>query len=349
MTRRLVPLLLAAAAGCTGQDSINEPTAGPAIATAPAAAAPQVAAVKLTGTEAIFGANALGGLVGRIGVPGAFYSNAGAAPYQFGTPGGARDLSEDGNTVVGFTGTCCDGGFVWVNDGSTWQYTVLPRDPSADSHGTWGVGSDGTGAAVYIGGFDFYRTSGTNFVRRPAVWTGSGSSWTRNALPTPAGSDGLVYDVNGTGTAVGMVNNVATVWTESSPGSWDSTAIAGAGSRAWAISPDGQTAVGFAGSAAQYWTLSGDVWTAHSLPGGCTEAVDIDDTGRILANGCANGKAKSPAVISVPYESTNVQLLGGVGTSGTVATAHRMAANGSWIAGEAPSKGATIGVYWRLP
>ena len=156
MIRRLLAVAaLAALAGCSESASIVQPNfavgAGPA----------QIPALVLTGTESAFGANELGQLAGRVGAPGAFYFSAGTGVVTLGTPGRAFDLSEDGLTVAGFTGVCCDGAFVRVNVGGNWQYTVLPKDPAASYHAARGVASDPTtGSAVYVGGVEAYPEIG---------------------------------------------------------------------------------------------------------------------------------------------------------------------------------------------
>jgi hypothetical protein len=211
------------------------------------------------------------------------------------------------------------------------------------------VASDLRGAAVYVGGVEAYPANGNNSIRQPRLWQRTSSGWTRMVLSPPSSSDSPVFDVNAAGAAAGAVGGKASAWLPNGSGGWSLATFGPAGSQAWAIDATGTIVVGYAGSVAQYWTLSGTTWSAHGLPGGCSEAVDIDTFGRILANGCTNGKAKSPAVIASPYGAANVQLLAGIGSTGTTATAHRMAANGSWIAGEAPSKGTTVGVRWQLP
>jgi uncharacterized membrane protein len=266
----------------------------------------------------------------------------------FNTPGRAYDISEDGLTVAGFTGVCCDGAFVQVNTGGTWQYTRLPKDPAASYHTARSVASDLSGAAVYVGGMEAYPASGNNSIRQPRLWSPTGG-WHRVVLDAPSNSDSPLFDVNAAGAAAGAVGGRASAWMPNGSGGWNLATFGAAGSQAWAINATGTIVVGYSGSVAQYWTLSANTWTPHSLPGRCSEAVDIDTSGRILANGCTNGKAKSPAVIASPYGSANVQPLAGVGSSGTTATAHRMAANGSWIAGDAPSKSTTVGVRWQLP
>jgi hypothetical protein len=336
------------AAGCGEPTSVAQPS----LAMGAAVAQPQ--AQILAGTESVFGANANGELAGRVGTPGAFYYNPGSGLLAFGTPGRAFDLSEDGRTVAGFTGVCCDGAFVQVNVGGTWQYTKLPKDPAASYHAARAVASDPmTGSAVYVGGLEGYPAKGNSYIRQPRLWSPAGGGWTRAALPAPSQSDSPLFDVNASGAATGAVGGKASAWLPNGSGGWNLATFGASGSQGWAINADGTVVVGYATSGsslvAQYWTASGTTWSAHSLPGGCSEAVDIDTAGRILANGCTNGKARSPAVISAPYGSADVQLLAGVGTSGTIATAHRMAANGSWIAGDAPSKKTTIGVRWQLP
>lgn len=308
----------------------------------------------IAGTESAFGVNQGGEVAGRLGPVGAFYWSAGSGLVTLGTPGRAFDISEDGRTVAGFTGVCCAGGFVHVNAGGGWQFTVLPRDPAATSHAAQAVASDPvTGAAVVVGGFELYPAKGNNLNRKPRLWYPDGAGgWTRVALPAPGGTtDSPLFDVNAAGMAVGSVGGRAAIWSPNGPAVWTQATIGGSGSGARAINAAGTLAVGFVaaggGTAAQYWTVSGGSWTGHGLPGGCTEAVDVDGGGRILANGCANGNRNTPAVIFPPYSAGDVRLLGALGQTGTT-SASRMSAGGAWIVGQAEYKSGSVGVRWTL-
>lgn len=308
----------------------------------------------ISGTESAFGVNEGGEVAGRLGPAGAFYWNASSGLVTLGTPGRAYDISEDGRTVAGFTGVCCAGGFVHVNVGGVWQVTVLPRDPAATSHGAQAVASDPvTGSAVVVGGVEYYAAKGSNLTRKPRLWYPDGAGgWTRVALPAPGGAtDSPVFDVNAAGMAAGSVGGRATVWMPDGPAAWTQATIGGSGSGARAINAAGTVAVGFVaaggGTAAQYWTVSGGIWTGHGLPGGCTEAVDVDGAGRILANGCTNGNRNTPAVIAPPYAAGDVRLLGALGQTGTT-SASRMSAGGAWAVGQADYKSGTVGVRWAI-
>jgi hypothetical protein len=307
----------------------------------------------IAGTESAFGVNENGEVAGRIGPPGAFYWSPGSGLLALGTPGRAYDLSEDGQTVAGFTGVCCDGAFVQEYDGAAWQYTRLPRDPAASYHAARAVGSDPTtGAAVYVGGLEGYPGKGNTTIRQPRLWSWDGSVWTRGVLPAPSNSDSPLFDVNASGAAAGAVGGKASAWLPNGAGSWSLATFGAAGSQGWAINAAGTIVVGYAASGgatvAQYWTLSGTTWSAHSLPGGCSEAVDIDAAGRILANGCANGNRRTPAVISPPYATSDVRLLGALGYSTGTTTASRLSAQGTWAVGQAPYKSGSVGVRWSV-
>lgn len=335
-------LSLVVITACSNTESVLQP----GFASGAVAAQPQAQVV--AGTESVFGANANGQLAGRIGPPGAFYYSSGTGLVTLNTPGRAYDISEDGLTVAGFTGVCCDGAFVQANSGGTWQYTVLPKDPAASYHAARAVASDLRGAAVYVGGVEAYPANGNNSIRQPRLWQRTGSGWTRMVLSPPSSSDSPVFDVNAAGAAAGAVGGKASAWLPNGSGGWSLATFGPAGSQAWAIDATGTIVVGYAGSVAQYWTLSGTTWSAHGLPGGCSEAVDIDTFGRILANGCTNGNRTTPAVISPPYAATNVQLLGALGYATGTTAASRMSANGTWIVGQAPYRSGSVGVRWTL-
>ena len=165
-------------------------------------------ALAIAGTESAFGANERGEFAGRVGPPGAFYWSDAAGLVTVGTPGRAFDISEDGLTLTGFTGVCCQGAFVQMNVNGAWNLAVLPRDPAGSAYSSArAIASDpATGAAVIVGGLEAYLASGGNFSQakaRPRLWLAGAGGWTRVELPSPGGTtDSPLFDVNASGVAV---------------------------------------------------------------------------------------------------------------------------------------------------
>ena len=154
------------------------------------------------------------------------------------------------------------------------------------------------------------------------------------------------------GVAVGTASNQAAVWDPNGPGTWTLTLIGPQGSFLNGINNTGTLAVGgtTAGNStsAGYWTRSGSTWSGpFGLPAGCSSAVDVDESGRIVANDCANGNRRTPAVILPPYGSGNVVFLGGLGDSHNASSAQGISASGGWIVGQASLKNLGTGVYWK--
>lgn len=308
-------------------------------------------AIAIIGTETAFGVNENGEATGRIGPPGAFFWSLSSGLEVVGSPGRTFDISEDGLTLAGFTGVCCYGAFVQARSGGIWNLTVLPKDPASGYAAAKAIASDPvTGAAVVVGGLEGYASKGNNLNRKPRLWYPGPSGWTRVELPAPSGfADSPLFDVNAAGVAVGIVVDRAAVWDPNGVGGWTQSLIGPTGSGASGVNTAGTIVVGFVGggSTAQYWQRSGSSWTASGLAGGCSQAVAIDDLGRILANDCPNGNRRTPAVISPPYGAANVRLLGGLGSAtGNLPVAYGLSRYGTWIVGEASLKGATVGVRW---
>jgi len=307
-------------------------------------------ATSLSGTEFVYAVNSNGEMAGRIGVPGAFYNSASTGVVTLGAPGRAYGISDDGRTVAG--GTTNNGSnaqaYVFVNAGGVWQRTNLPKDAASCIAVARAVGSGIDGSALFVGGIENGGCySGKNLHRQPRIWTLVNGTWSKNVLPGGANTDDMLDDVNGSGVAVGTSSSRAAVWTPNGAGSWTLSQIGATGSALHGINAGGTIAVGDFNGVAVYWTSNGSSWSGpYSLPSGCTSAVSVDDSGNILANGCANGNRRTPGVIPSPYGS--VTFLGGLGASGQSVTAERISRSGGWVVGEVSVPGGTGGVYWKI-
>ncbi len=314
-------------------------------------------AVAISGTENAFGVNSNGQITGRVGVPGAFYFSDASGLVTLGGNGHGSDLSEDGFAVVGGNTINASNGqaYIFTLSGGVWTEAFLPKDPASCIATARAVASDPTtGAAMLIGGVENGGCySGSNLHRKPRVWTPSGSGWTRMILPGGTNTDDLLNGITAGGIAVGRANNQAAVWDPNGPGAWALTLIGPQGSFLNGINNSGTLAVGgtTAGNstAAAYWIRSGSIWSGpFGLPGGCTSAADVDESGRIVANDCANGNRRTPAVILSPYGAGNVIFLGGLGDSRNASSIQGISAQGGWIVGQASLKNLGTGVYWRI-
>jgi hypothetical protein len=309
-------------------------------------------ATPIEATETAFGVNSAGETVGRIGPPGAFHFTPPAGLVALGAPGRAFDISEDGNAVVGFTGVCCAGAFLFERSGASWVQTVLPKG-AAPWATAKAIGSDATtGALVLIGGMLGYGYN-QNLGRKPAVWLPGPPGWTLVPLPTP-GSDDIVDDISSNGTVVGSANGKAAIWEQTGPASWALITAGAAGSRAWGINSSGTLAVGAIAATgkttvASYWQRSGAGWgSAIPLPGGCSDARAVDDAGSIAANGCVDGSRRTAALIRAPYTSADITFLGGLGDAKNAATVEGMSRTDGWLVGAAKLKSVMTGVYWQI-
>ena len=316
-------------------------------------------AVAITGTEIAYSANSNGELTGRVGNPGAFHFSLSSGLDTLGGFGRGFDISEDGLAVVGGISNNAPTAqaYIFTLSAGIWTKTFLPKDPASCIVVARAVASDPvTGAAVLIGGLEnggCYTTQ-NNMHRKPRLWVPSGGGWAKVALPGGANSDDFLFDVTATGIAVGSALNQAAVWNPDGPGAWTLTLIGPAGSSLRAINTAGTLAVGstpVGGNAtgAAYWTRSGTTWSGpFVLPAGCSGAASVDDSGRILANDCANGNRRTPAVLLPPYGAGNVVFLGGLGDSRSAIDAEGISPQGGWIVGQASLKSSSVGVYWKL-
>lgn len=308
-------------------------------------------ATLLSGTETAYDVNSNGEIAGRVGIPGAFYYSPITGLDTLGSPGRVYAISADGKTVAG--GTTNNGSnanaYVWANVGGTWQKTTLPKNAASCISTAMAIGSDVNGAAAFVGGVEndgCYNQS--NLHRQPRIWVPNAGVWTKYVLPGGAKTDDMLDDVNGAGVAVGMSSSKAAVWTPSGTGTWTLSSVGASGSALHGINGAGSIAVGELNGAAEYLTNDGSAWSGpFSLPAACTSAVSVDDAGDILANGCANGNRRMPAVISAPYGSSNVRFLSGLGSGNTI-TAEKISSNGGWAVGEVAQQNGSVGVYWKL-
>ena len=314
-------------------------------------------AIAITGTEIAYGANDIGGVVGRVWPLGAFFWSATGGLNTLGSPGRAFGITVDGNSIVGGTtiNALNDQAYIYTLSGGVWTRTNLPKDPASVMTRPLSVASDPTsGAATLIGGWESLGKQGSNINRRPRLWVPSLGGWTKINL-TSASSDDLVESVSANSIAVGTANNRAAVWSPNGANSWTAPLLIGAsGSRLRGVNSAGTIAVGDApggsGTVAAYWTNSGTGWSGPTLlAGGCTSAQAIDDSGRIVANGCPSGSHVSPALIAPPYATANVRPLIGLGDNASTTIAQGISRGGTTIAGQSTIKSQAVGVYWRIP
>lgn len=312
-------------------------------------------AFAISGTEIAYGANDIGGVVGRVGPAGAFFWSSANGLNTLGSPGRAFGISVDGNTIIGGTtiNALNDQAYIYTLSGAVWTRTNLPKDPTSVMTRPLSVASDPTtGAATLIGGWESLGKQGSNLNRRPRLWVPSLGGWTKIDL-TSASSDDLVEGVSTSGIAVGTANNRAAVWMPNGANSWAAPILIGAsGSRLHGVNSAGTFAVGDApggsGTVAAYWTNNGGVWSGPTLlAGGCNSAQAIDDNGNIVANGCPTGSHIGPALIASPYTTANVRLLIGLGDNASTTIAQGISRGGTTIAGQSTIKSLAVGVYWR--
>jgi len=266
------------------------------------------------------------------------------------TGGAGWDVSDDGVTVVGgLTGPT-----VWTRSGSSWTSVSLPRSAgSSDVGNAQAVVSNSSGAATAIGGVESFSIKGTKYRREPRLWLWTGSAWQLKVLPgTGGGTEGQVHDLNSGLVAAGNTPSGATIWTPNGSGGWTATLIGPAGSDANAINSAGDLAVGVSGNQAVYWRLTGGAWSAPIvLPGGCPNAADVDDFGRIVANICpVTSTRKTSAVIGAPYGAGDVTFLSGFGDRTDGAQAEAISHDGHWIVGRAVygTNKAIVAAYWNM-
>ncbi|MDH5284766.1 MAG: hypothetical protein OEW80_12875 [Gemmatimonadota bacterium] len=273
------------------------------------------------------------------------------------TGGAGWGVSEDGQTVVGGLGNGSVTGtipMVWTRNGSGWAATSLPRSSGAKAGNAQAVASNpSTNSATAIGGVETFVLKGNSFRREPRVWLWTGSAWQLKVLRGAAGgTEGQVHDLNAGLVAAGNTPSGATIWTPNGSGGWTATVIGPAGSDANAINSAGDLAVGASGNVAVYWTRSASGWSGPiALPGGCTNASDMADNGRIVTNLCpVSSIRKTSAVIEPPYGPGNVTFLSGFGSSTDGAQVEAISRDGHWIVGRAAygNNNTIVAAYWNM-
>ena len=254
------------------------------------------------------------------------------------------------------TGTAIVGGGprLWNKVGGVWQVTPLPIDPASSSGRASSLSADPSGQVLLIGGLESATTGNEP---RLWIWQAGTNDWGRIVLPSGQTTNrhgtttniGDVLGVSDNGVAVGWIggNSVqAVVWESNGSGYSMTTLVDG---RAMGINRAGTIIVGGTGAGAVYWQrLSGGGWSAPiTLPGGCGIAYAVDDFGRIVANSCPDVHRTTPAVFVVPYSTTTMIRLGGLGPnlSGYVLG---MSPSGNYVVGQLLSGNTSKGAYWKI-
>jgi hypothetical protein len=247
---------------------------------------------------------------------------------------------------------------------------LLPSDSGAVGGGAWALLTDASsGQATLIGGrvevhipllvkHRLYQALG--FL--PRLWTRSAATgdWQMVALSTGPSNTVSVRQLSQDSIAAGMLgpatidahatdSTQAVLWQPSGPGTWSLVTLAPVPSGAEAINSAGTLVVGAAGGVAAYWQRNANgTWSGPvSLPGACTDARGVDDSGRIAADGCTTFK-EPVTVFAPPYSTSSIIHLGGLGPNSGVGTIQGMSPSGQWVVGSLGGTGSAGGVYWKL-
>lgn len=306
-----------------------------------------------SGFSAARGVNVLGQAVGHsCGT--AFYWEGGTTLVSLGT-GIANGIDAGGSTIVGaswssVTSSSDGPALVWTRSGTSWLRGELPS--SGQTARANAVASDLGGAAVLIAGQVKEAINKKNSVIRPTLWTRSGSTWQRVALPLPSGLSSntslRVRGVNALGQAAGGFTGVAAVWEPNGSGGYTATQLPGQG-EAMGISADGNIVVGSAGGAA-FWRRTATGWSQPvsltTCGGGWANGVNA--SGIAVGRGC-NGAAVW--FINAATGAFSELRLPGLGSKEIAEAFGLNDAAPSRVVGNAPPKGTTNpwAVYWELP
>jgi hypothetical protein len=311
------------------------------------------------------GANDNGEVVGYtvVGNSGqrAFYWSAATGVM---VPIGGMDafgIDQAGTTIVGV-----GGGYPlrWTRIDGTWTSSVLPLDATAVGGRAAAVASDPvTGEASIIGGQEIFAVKQAQ-IHKPRLWKNSAGSWQRVVLPMPfesqTGTISWVAAVNANGQASGAARPggggaaKAILWEETGVTAQYQLTVLGDGG-APAINSAGTIVAGFnnSGNAVYYKRASPtDPWSAAQvLPGGCGAAMGVDDSDRIVANGCPiPGSSRVTSAVFYPgadHTYTSYVLLGGLGDRTEGGKAYGMSRGGTAVVGTAPTKPTRVAVIWR--
>jgi hypothetical protein len=319
-------------------------------------------AIAVQGTSIFRGTNSSGEFAGvLIGSGGnqhtAYYYNAGTSSLaQLSTNGAGWGIAESGTTISGNTN---GGGSlpipIWNLVGGSWVMGTLPVASTATGGAARVIISDPlTGAALYVGGSESVACKPNCVSGNAVIWRQGPGGWERLQLPSLGIGARYVEAVSAGGVAVGASGGHAAVWTPDGLGGYTVAALPGGATVAHGITSAGDLIVGGVSSnpnSGFYWALlPGGGWSAaQSLPLACGEAIDVDDAGRIVANGCPKtSKVSLPAVFTPPYATTVPIWLGGFQTN-TPPIVEAMSRRNGWIVGKgAPNGTSEVGVYWKI-
>jgi hypothetical protein len=218
---------------------------------------------------------------------------------------------------------------------------------------------DGTGTLI-VGGWAGINGPKNSRLPRPAVWTRVGSSWSGPVIYAFPGAQGLMYDINGNGQAIGRFeNSTGVIWDNATT----YTILNGLPN---AINGAGTVAVGGIDGQPMYWVRnpSTQAWNATGIPlphvsgSSCNGSMarDVNDGGIIVGSSC-NGSARVATVWrldmsgATPVLSGGATALPGLGVkggdkSGAVAVSTTAP---YFVAGRAAPNGQDLVVRWVLP
>lgn len=327
-------------------------------------------AIIATGTMQARAVNDNGEIAGTVYVSGTsgtagvgYFATATGTPQNITSSGTGFKISPLGNAISAHAfGSGTSTGFPYLFTrsgpvGSSWQATALPIGATTDHGGAQALAADPvTGQVVLLGGKE-YIPSGQSLIPLPIVWRwqAATSSWQRLVLPLGTAASGEVRAVSVNGRVAGVVttpSEQAAVWEPDGSGGYVLTVLTSS-AHTNGMNGAGTLIVGSLtgknSSGAAYWTRSsGGVWSAATtLPGGCAEAIDVANTGRIALHACAAGSGSNwnAAFIDPPY-SAPVRL-GGLGPSGSTGLVSGISPSGQYITAQGTQSTAS-GIYWRL-
>jgi hypothetical protein len=322
-------------------------------------------AVAISGTNGLYGVNNDGEITGHSNgsILGPIYwsASSGLLLVERITARG-HAISPLGNAIVG-NGTP----HLWTRSGpvgTPWQRTDLPTDSGVTVGGAWTMVSDpATGQVVLIGGREQTGSAkGTPGIFQPLLWVPqpSGGGWRMIRLSTGSAGQGTLRRLSQDSIAVGMLGSAtidgratsttqAAAWQPDGLGGWSLITLAPVPSAAEAINTAGTLVVGASGGAAAYWQRqTNSTWSGPiALPGGCTDARGVDDSGRIAADGCTFFKAPTTVFVP-PYSPSSIIHLGGFGPNSGAGSVEGMSPSGQWVVGWLGGTNAAGGVYWKL-
>lgn len=301
------------------------------------------------------GVNDRGEAVGYSGsMTPAAWSAAGSV-WGLGGYGQAWEIDEAGTTIVG----AADGyAVIWRRAGDGWAAAErLPLGSGAVGGVAYAVASDAlSGAATILAGLESVKgPKGNATYSRPMLWRRAGDAWQRAPLPMPmAGAEvtAHVNDVNEAGEAAGIVDSRelgrrAVHWAaDGTP-----TILGPADTRAQGIDGSGTIVVGTSIDGAVYWRrIAPGAWQGPiPLPGGCSRAMAVDDTQRIVGAGCSLDQVNGSAVVWIPDAGGYTALrLGGLGFGDEGGGGEAISRGGRTIGGGARSVSNVYAAIWRI-